>query len=332
MKNIFAPALIVVIIFSFFGCSENPEDKKKREMDIEYLRIIGRAYLEEDRLDEAKETFNSLIEAAPDDASGYANLGLVFLKQNKYDEAKTKIEKALKKAPGNPDILMISAQYFVLTNNTDKAISELQKIIKADPDYAKAYYSLAGLYELSGAKDALAQREKYLRLAMEKAPGNIVPRLDLTGLLMKKGDPSGATQQLEELPKLFPDFPKEAASFYEKAMAALHAGDNATATNYVAMFQNFLKVTSQYQSDLRDLEGPNGSLAGLSVVSISDFNMMHAQADESILDRIRFLDITSNMGLNPATENGGSGGQSNDAISHLTLGDYDGDGYVDVYF
>ncbi|MBI5915192.1 MAG: VCBS repeat-containing protein, partial [Bacteroidetes bacterium] len=332
MKNIIAFALITASAFFIFGCRENEEEQKKKELDIKYLRIIGRAYLEEGRLEEAEETYHSLLDMAPDDASGYANLALVYLKQNKYKEAEAKIRRALKKDPDNPDIRMISAKYFEMTQQPDRAIAELEKIIGKNPDYTKALYTLAGMYEQSEARDALANREKYLKLLMERSPGNIVPRLDLIALLMKKGEYDGATYQLEELPKIFPEFPKEAAGYYDKTMAALHASGTATAASAVVMFQNFLKVSARYQSDLRDLKGPDGNLVGLSVVSLSDFNMMYAQPGEPILNRIRFLDISANMHLNASPEDGQAPAQEEGTSSQFALGDYDGDGYVDIYF
>ncbi|TAK36556.1 MAG: tetratricopeptide repeat protein, partial [Saprospiraceae bacterium] len=332
MKNVLALALIVAAALFIFGCAENKEEKKKKELDAGYLRIIGKAYLEEDRLEEAEDTYQSLLDLAPDDASGYANLALVFMKQNNFKEAEAKIKQALKKAPENPDIRMISAKYFELTHQPDLAISELNGIIEKNPGYAKAIYTLAGIYENSEHQNALANREKYLKLSIEKAPGNIVPRLDLIILLLKKGDYDAATAQLEELPKIFPEFPKEAKEFYSKSLAALHAANGIGAISAVLSFQNFMKVTAHYQSDLRNLEGPNGILAGLSVVSLSDFNMMHAQTDESILDRIRFLDVSANMGLNSSPENGATSTVGDLKSGAFALGDSDGDGYVDVYF
>lgn len=332
MKNIIALALVTVFACLIAACSESEEARKKKELDINYLRIFGRANLENDRLEEAEEAYKRLIDLAPDDASGYANLALVYLKQDKYKEAERQINKALKKAPDNPDIRMISAKYFELTKEPEKAIGELEKIIEKNPDYAIALYNLAGLYERSGGQDAFARREKYLKLALEKAPANIVPRLDLIALLIKKGDYDGATYQLEELPKIFSEFPKEGAGFYDKTMAALHAADTVTAAGSVVMLQNFLKVTTQYQSDLRDLKGPEGQLLGLSVVSFSDFNMMYAEPGESILNRIRFLDITATMNLGTIPEDGGAPEPAEDIPGQFALGDYNDDGYVDVYF
>jgi len=304
----------------------------KKELDINYLRFDGRYYLEKGMFEEAEDVYNKLIDLVPGDASVYANLALVYLAQNKYKEARTHINNALKKDPDNPDIRMISAKYFELTQQPDKAIEELEKIIEKNPDYAIALYNLARMYEQSDKQDAISNREKYLNLTVEKAPGNIVPRLDLISFLIKSGEYDKVTYQLEELPKIFAEFPKEADAFYSKTMAALHASDTATAKSSAIMLHNFLKVTVQYQSDLRDLKGPEGELVGLSLVSLGDFDKMYAQPGESIFNRIRFLDITEGTNLNPSQEERQTQAQTDEIFSQFTLGDYNDDGYVDVYF
>lgn len=332
MKNFIARFLIVASLFSVFSCQENKEEREQRELDINNLRTVGRAYLENGKLEEAEGAYKKLLDLAPGDASAYANLALVYLKQNNFEAAKTKINKALRKDPDNPDIRMILARYFDLTQQPDKAIGELEKIMETHPDYAIAVYNLAALYAQQEGKEALANREKYLKLAIEKAPGNILPRLDLIIFLINQGAQDGATYQLEEISKVFPEFPKEAAGFYDKTMAALHASDLAAAASSAAMLQNFLKATAQYQTNLRALKGPDADLVGLTVISLSDLNRMYADSGETILNRIRFLDITTKMNLNASFGGSQTPEQTDDVSSHFAFGDYNDDGYVDVYF
>jgi hypothetical protein len=323
--------LTLATIF-IFSCRKSEEDQMQKELDINYLRFDGRYYLEKGMFEEAEDAYKKLAELVPNDPSINANLALVYLAQNKYKEAKSQITKALKKDPDNPDIRMISAKYFELTQQPDKAIEELKKIIEKKPDYVVALYNLARMYEQSDIPDAAANREKYLMLTIEKAPSNIVPRLDLISLLIKSEDYTKVTPQLEELPKIFAEFPKEANEYYKKTMDALHASDTAAAKSAVIMMHNFLKVTIEYQSDLRELKGPEGELVGLSLVSLGDFEKMYADSGESILNRIRFLDITAGMNLNPSTEESPLASPTEETLSRFTLGDYNDDGYVDVYF
>lgn len=332
MKKNIACILIAASALFILSCHENAEELEKKKLAIYFLRVEGRAYLNEDKLEEAEATYHKLLDLVRGDATAYANLALIYLKQNKYEEAETNIKQALKKAPDIPEIGMIAAKYFELTRQPDKAIEQMEKIIEKNPDYTIAVYSLAGMYEQPGTQDASSNREKYLKLTIEKAPGNIVPRLDLIALLIKKGEYDEETFQLEELPKIFSEFPKEATGLYDKTMSALHAFDTATAASSAMMLQNFLKVTTQYQSDLRDLKGPDSDHPGLSLISLSNFEMPYAQPGESIFNHIRFLDFTANANLNTSSDNDETNARTENAVSQFAFGDYDNDGYVDIYF
>ncbi len=332
MRTIISICLLAASMILIYSCQESEEDKAQKEADIRSLRFNGRSYLENGRLEEAETAYKQLIDMAPDDASAYANLALIYLRQGMYEEAKSRINKALKLAPDNPDIRMISARYFELIQDRDKAIAELLKIIEQQPDYAIALYNLARLYDRPDGSEAIAEREKYLRKTQESAQANIVPRLELISLLIQKGDQAAATFELENLPKIFAEFPAQAKGFYNKTIDALHASDIATAATNVIMMQNFLKVTTQYQSDLRALKGPDSDLIGNYVISLSDFERSYAGPGESIIDRIKFVDISDQINLNASTGQSQSGTPAEDKRCQFSLGDYDGDGFVDVYF
>ena len=332
MKTIISICLIAASMICIYSCRENEEDKAQKEAGIRSLRFNGRSYLENGRLEEAETAYKQLIDLAPDDASAYANLSLIYLRQGKYEEAKLKINKALKLAPDNPDIRMISARYFELIQDREKAIAELLKIVGQQPDYAIALYNLARLYDRPDDKEAILEREKYLRKTQESAEANIVPRLELISLLIQKGDQAAATLEVENLPKIFAEFPLQAKGFYNKTLDALHASDIGTAKTNVVMMQNFLKVTTQYQSDLRELKGPDSDLLGNYVISLSDFERSYAGPGESITDRIKFVDISDQVKLFASTGESQSGASTEDRRCQFSLGDYDGDGFVDVYF
>ena len=332
MRTIISICLLAASMILVYSCQENEEDKAQREAGIRSLRFNGRSYLENGRLEEAETAYKQLIDLAPDDASAYANLALIYLRQGKYEDARSKISKAMKLAPENPDIRMISARYFELSQDRDKAIAELLEIVEQQPDYAIALYNLARLYDRPDDNNAIAEREKYLRKTQESAEANIVPRLELISLLIQKGDQAEATAQLESLPKIFAEFPAQAKGFYNKTLDALHASDIATAKTNVVMMQNFLKVTTQYQSDLRELKGPDSDLIGNYVISLSDFERSYAGPGESIIDRIKFFDISDQVNLNTSMDGSQSGTSPEDRRCQFSLGDYDGDGFVDVYF
>jgi len=54
-------------------------------------RTLGLAYVEENRLEEASNEFVKLIRLAPEEPSGYANLGLVYLRLGRYARPSVKL-------------------------------------------------------------------------------------------------------------------------------------------------------------------------------------------------------------------------------------------------
>ena len=65
------------------------------------------------------------------------------------------------------------------------------------------------------------QRENCLLQLVEKAPGNLVPQLNLTEIYIRKGETDKAVEQLEIIHKQFPEFPKEAIDYYNKTLSLL---------------------------------------------------------------------------------------------------------------
>ena len=113
--NIFGYAAIILTTFFFTNCDSKkgkegersdigqndtthqqipkrtPEEQ--RSIDAISARTMGLAYLEENKLEDAEAEFLKLIELAPGEALGYANLGIVYLRMGKYDQSEEQLEK-----------------------------------------------------------------------------------------------------------------------------------------------------------------------------------------------------------------------------------------------
>ena len=327
LKIAFIFGLTLALIF--LGCGEKKKvvDKEKY-WEIITSRTLGLAYLEENKLDEAEIQFQKLIELDPETAMGHANLGLVFLRKGEYPEAEKQIGKALKKDSKNPDIRLMLAKVYQLSEQAEKSVNELQKIIKSHPKHIKALYSLAEVYSKARDEKSLGLREGFLEKIVEIAPANIVPRLQLIEVLVRLGKADAGLKNMEEIRRQMPEFPKEAAEFYDKALAALQASNTQEALTPVMVLHNFLKVTSLYQSGILDLKGPGGPSVGFPVVTMGETSTQ-AWTGESILDALRFTDVTSDVGL--AAAQPPSAGKENLA-SLVSVADFDGDGDEDIYF
>ncbi len=324
-KQRFFTVLTIVLLTCFYSCQEKPIDEKQLARDKITMRTLGLAYLEENKLPEAEAEFLKLIKLAPDEALGFANLGLVYLRMDNYPKALEQLDRAMEIDPKDTNIRLIRAKAFELNNDTPGAVKELEASLANNPDDPKTLYQLAELY-VKGPDDAFkTKRIEYLQRVVAAVPENIVPRLQLIEMLLQTGSTDVALENLEEIGQQFPEFTPEATEFFKKTIDALHKSDSKEALTSLLIFHNFLKLTTPYQAGIKDLKGPGGALIGFPVISFSENTATFVQDGESLLDIMKFTDVTSTAGLE-------FGEEFKPGSTHISVGDLDGDGDQDVYF
>lgn len=296
-------------------------------------RTLGLAYLEENNLEGAENEFLKLIELAPRDAIGYANLGLVYFRMGRYEEAEKYLLHAIELDTRNPDIRLNLARVYEYQGQSDKFKRELEKSLKIDSTHFQTLYAMAEFYSGFQDKNSMILREKYLKKSVEASPVNIVPRLYLAEVLLRNNRNDEALIQLEELERLFPDFPEAARKWYLAAIESLHAKDTKNALSNILIFHNILKLSNQYQNGISELKGSTGSSIGTPVLTFSGSTPAFPPEDNSILNAIRFTDVTAAAGLELNQVNVRNTGNPGNAgyKPHLALGDLDHDGDQDLY-
>lgn len=329
---------IVMIILPLAVLAIMVACKPKAQRDAETAeamisaRSLGLAYLEENQLEEAETEFLKLVKLDPDEVMGYANLGIVYLRMGEYKKAEEWLQKAIQMDPEDPDVRLILAKVYEMSGRPDQAMDELEKILGFSPGHVKTLYNLTEIHAASRDPGSLRQRLEYTSRLVESAPGNIVPRLNLVEILIRMGEADRALEQVEELPRIFPEFPKEAVDYFGSARNALLKGDTDAASAPFMIFHNYLKVTSPYQAGMMDLKGPGGSLVGSPVITFNEQPAGFQTIDwETALAAIKFTDISSSAGLEflaAGKRQEGTGGAGN---SFVAAADYDLDGDVDLY-
>ena len=331
MKKLNILLLIVFCSFVLFSCKNTAEDSKQKSLDLMTTQTLGLAYLEEFKLDEAEKEFLKFIKLAPKEKLGYANLGLTYLRMGKYPEAEKQLLKAIKIDSKDADIRLILATVYQMNDERERAISELKEALKFAPDHIKILYDLSELYSVGSDEESQKQRKNCLLNLVEKAPGNIVPQLNLTEIYIRNGDTDKATGQMEIIHKQFPEFPKEAIDYYDKTVSLLKKPDKENAIIKFTIFHNYLKVTSPYQAGIMDLKGPGGSLIGFPLITFDKQSSSQISENKSLLDVIKFTEVTISAGLNIVPVFGEGEKSEFRNSTHMEAADYDGDGDVDLY-
>jgi Tfp pilus assembly protein PilF len=320
-----------VLALLFNRCEKKPVEDRQKAKDMLTFRTLGLAYLEESKLSDAEAEFLKLIEIAPKEALGYANLGLVYLRMGKYSEAEKQIKKALAIEPKDPDARLMLAKVYELTDRVDDALNELEKTLAHAPDHVKTLYTLAELYGKRSDDEARRRNEEYLNKLVEHAPANIVARLQLIEALLRNGKVDQATMHTEQILRQMPEMHKDAAEFYDKALALMQANEAEAAITPARIFHNVLKVTPLYQAGILDLKGPGGALIGFPVITFSQNISAQVQEPQAVLAAIRFADVTFSAGLDAVAKREQEAAPASELGAHLAVGDYDGDGDQDLY-
>jgi tetratricopeptide (TPR) repeat protein len=320
------------MLLSVQACKQRGGTDTERAEALISAKTLGLAYLEENKLEEAEAEFLKILDLNEDEVMAYANLGIVYLRMGSFDQAEEWLLKAIRMQPEDPDVRLILAKVYEMSGAADKAVEELEKIMEFSPGHVKSLYNLTELYASMQGEEALARRLAYTRELAEKAPANIVPRLNLLEILIQEGELEEALEKLEEVQQVFPEFPKEAVEHYNNSLVALREPDKEKASVSFMIFHNYIKVTTPYQAGMMDLKGPGGALVGSPVITFNQTQMGFQASDwQEILAAIKFNDITATSGLDFLLQGSASAPGEGPGRTHLAACDYNGDGDVDLY-
>lgn len=337
--------LLFVVLALCPGCKKQVEDKtgenktaltpeeRSTAQEILSARTLGLAYLEENNLEKAEEEFLKLIRLAPDEALGYANLGIVYMRMGKFTEAEEYLKKGIDLDPDDPDIRLNLAKVYQLTDQEKLSREEMEKSLEIDPGHVQTLYSLAETYQNQSDRYSMQQWENYLKKIAEAAPANIVARLNLIETLARNDKADEALENLEVIGKLSPSFPDEALQYYNASINNLRNSDTKQAVISIGIFHNFLKLTNNYQAGIRELKGTiSASTVGNPIITFSETNTGYFTEGESILESIRFTDVSTAAGLVFYSDS--MSGLHPDSLprTHVAIGDMDRDGDQDLYF
>src|ERR1700752_1404466 len=302
-----AAVLAAAVAVLLVGCREKPIDQGA----LLTARTVGLAELERGRLTEAEQEFKTVIELAPKDPNGYANLGLTYLRAGRLADAEAQLNRARKLDRRSPVIALILARLYALTARPEEARRVLAVV---EPD-ARVLYTLAQLDRQTGGDTAYVGR---LRQVLEKAPSNLALRVELADALLRLGQSDSTLRYLEDIRRLRPEPPPDAQPHLSDAMQALRAGRRADARVAFDRLRRALEVTAPYQAALALVNWTEGPIAGNQTFAFSPQTLitMRGIRPPPSAALVQFTDVTNESGLPELQE----------APTALALGDYDGDG------
>jgi tetratricopeptide (TPR) repeat protein len=127
--------------------------------------LLGSAYRDGDKLEEAIKSYEKALELKPDFADAYIGIGNVYLESLNMDVAINNYKKVLEIDPRHIIAYFNLSVAYGLSGQIDEAIASSKKTIELNQRFVEAYSYLGNLYLEKGDKDeALKAYEKVLEL------------------------------------------------------------------------------------------------------------------------------------------------------------------------
>jgi tetratricopeptide (TPR) repeat protein len=219
------------------------------------LRALGRAYLKLGRLDEAKQTYDKLIESAGDkvEAVDFASLGLVLSQMKNYQEARAAYMKANTLAPDDCGILFNLGMLHMGVQDYRRAVETLEHAREECPEIReKIMAQLPDACKLAAAKEkkignqerAQVFEQKYREYAGQAGGSEAY---ELAAKYMENRQYAEAVKILEEI---LADSPDHAPSWLSLARSKEQLGNHAGA---IDAYEHYLKLKPGDEDATADL-------------------------------------------------------------------------------
>jgi tetratricopeptide (TPR) repeat protein len=162
----------------------------------------GIAFVEYGYADEAQAAFQRVLDADPNHAAAWFNLGTIYLNKEMYPEARKCLLESVRLNPKDADawnnLGMVSGEQ----QNYDQALEEFRRSALANPNYIVAVQNMLRIYQFQNRP---ADAQKVLEELIALAPGNSDLHLGLGMTLVAQNDMARALDELETAVRLRPD-------------------------------------------------------------------------------------------------------------------------------
>src|SRR5918999_319480 len=313
------------------GCRGDAGDAAARKAEAVLAQSTGLAFLRRDQLPEAEAEFKKVVQLAPRDPAGHANLALTYLRAGRYAEAERALERARRLAPSSVEVALMRARLYVLTRRPTEAREVLEQLPRGGPDNARVLHALAELEaQAPGGRDG-RRHEELLKQVLALKPANLAVRLELLNLALRRGQADSVLRQLEDVRRLPPELPREARTILDETIQLLRAGRLPEASASLDRFLRTIEVTPQYQVALNEVKWVEAPLIGRAVLTFEPQSLITLLGSGFIplkVDTARFVDVTTDAGFpEPAV----TGRPAPADAAALAAGDLDGEGTDDLF-
>jgi tetratricopeptide (TPR) repeat protein len=274
--------LLALSLTTTLGCRRKPtvSDATYREAITAFYVSLAAMQTSQDA--HARQELDHLLELVPEEAAGWANLGLLLLRQQQFDEAATRLTKASELAPQNAPIEGLLALTESRKGNLEASVRHWRRAIELDAADLKAPYALAQeLERLGGAANEAGAQQLLESLAARS--GNLAAQLEYARVAAKRADGAALSKALDVLAQSSASWPSDAQERL-KAVRQAAQGNPAGAATPVIFLKNVLIREPEYRSAVAAVSTPRSEVGEplVRLIALRNPDPQPAPADEQL--------------------------------------------------
>ena len=249
---------VVTAMTMFVACRREP-----RISDATYRQAVTAFYVSLAAMQtsqdlHARQELDRLVQLVPEEAAGWANLGLLLLRQQQVDEAAQRLARASELAPRNAPIERLLALTESRRGNVQESIRHWQRAIQLDAADLKAPYALAQELERAGGAANEAEAQRVLDTLGGRST-NLAAALEYARLAAKRGDGAALGKALDALAQNSTTWPADAQERLKSVRQAAQ-GNPTAATTPVIFLKNVLIREPAYRSAFAAVSTPRSEI------------------------------------------------------------------------
>ena len=230
----------------------------------------------------ARKELDHFLQIAPNEAAGWANLGLLLLRQQQLDEATVRLTRASELAPKNAAIERLRAQAESRRGNLEQSIRHLRRAIELDATDLKAPFALAQELERLGGADNEAEAQRQFESVASRS-GNLAAAIEHARIAAKRGDAAILAKALDALAAQSAAWPPDARSRLT-AVRDVARGNPGAATTPIIFLKNVLVRDPEYRAAVAAVSTPRSEIGEplTRFVTLRNPTPQPAAADEQL--------------------------------------------------
>ena len=200
MRLALLPLLLGVVVCSLRLPSQLAENAVASDADTILRHAhIGVALMEQLKFEDASAKFAKILDLDPNFVPAHVNLGIAQFNLQRYDEASLRFGKALELDPEQIHSHYMMGLIYRNQDQVDRSMEEFREVIRQDPANPSAHYYLGLLYSRRKQYD---QAIEHLREVVSAEPYNASAYYNLAIALTRSGNRERGEKEMERFKKL----------------------------------------------------------------------------------------------------------------------------------